>query len=129
MEMVTLLRPLSDPYPLVVNSSEVDLRQEMTNTIHGSYPEIAKGQKLLIRKMRKDAYGHKIACQCVDKVSGMPDLDDFCPVCYGEGYLWDEDFGFAYSRVILGGSTAGTVDKDFLDPGTQRVPSVVFYFE
>ena len=82
------------PKPLYPSSgaTEPDLRQELKNTFKGHYPEVSKAQEALFRKMRSDANGNLIKCPCVDSVTDEPDIDVFCPVCHGEGYLWDESY-------------------------------------
>jgi len=78
-------------YPLS-GSTEPDMRREMNNTLDGGYPELAKGQSALFRKMRRTASGTLQKCPCVDSVTDEPDIDTFCPVCHGEGNLWDETY-------------------------------------
>jgi len=82
------------PKPLYPSSgsTEPDLRKELKNTFKGHYPEVSKAQKALFRKMRRDASGNLIKCSCVDPVTDEPDRDFFCPICHGEGYLWDETY-------------------------------------
>jgi hypothetical protein len=107
--------------------TEPDMRKEMRNTIHGSYPEIAKGTYGLHRKMRKDSQGQLEKCPCVDPVTKEPDKDNFCPICYGEGYLWDENFiRFYWVRFV--GDSIVPIDKQ-TKPGTMDVPSNTFYLE
>tara|TARA_Y100000310_G_scaffold334500_1_gene414434 strand:+ start:302 stop:829 length:528 start_codon:yes stop_codon:yes gene_type:complete len=73
-------------------STEPDIRKEFKNTMDGGYPEISKAQKALFRKMRRNASNELTKCPCVDSVTDEPDIDIFCPVCHGEGYLWDESY-------------------------------------
>ena len=87
-----------------VSRSEVDLRGEMANTLDGSFPEIAKGRYGMLRRMRRDSNDEKIACDCVHPVTREPDQDTFCPICHGEGWLWDETLLVFYSRVLLSDS-------------------------
>ena len=81
-------------------STEPDMRKELKNTLEGHYPEVAKNQKVLLRKMRKDTNDQLISCPCVDAVTDEPDRDIFCSVCHGEGYVWDETYIDCY-KIIL----------------------------
>ena len=80
-------------------STEPDMRQEFKNTLDGHYPEVSKSQISLFRKMRRDSKGKLIKCPCVDAVTDEPDIDVFCPVCHGEGNLWDESYLDTYKVV------------------------------
>lgn len=88
-------RPL---YP-ASGSTEPDMRKEFKNTLDGHYPEVSKAQESLFRKMRRDASGKLIKCACVDSVTDEPDIDTFCPTCYGEGNLWDESYLDIYKVI------------------------------
>jgi len=81
-------------------STEPDMRMELKNTLDGHYPEVSKSQKVLFRKMRKNSSDKLIDCPCVDEVTDEPDRDLFCPICHGEGYVWDEVYIDCY-KVIL----------------------------
>ena len=77
-------RPL---YP-ASGSTEPDMRKEFQNTLDGHYPEVSKAQRSLFRKMRRDTSGKLIKCACVDSVTDEPDMDTFCPTCYGDCLLY-----------------------------------------
>ncbi len=87
----------SNPYDLYTpssGSSELSMRDEMNFTVYGGhYPEIAKGTKGLLRHTQLDTNKDApIPCQCVDPVTKEHDRDTWCPICFGEGYLWKEKF-------------------------------------
>lgn len=110
----------------VTNGTEPNMRQEMINTLDGFSPEIAKSQPGLLRKMRRDSAGKPIPCECVDTVTKEPDKDRFCPVCFGEGYKWDETQVKLY-RTVQGADSSNTT-LDVLTPaGLINIPLVVFY--
>ena len=116
-----------NPYKSIT-STEPDLRQEMTNTLHGSFPEIAKGRLFLFRKMRKDANGNFIPCACVDPLTHEPDVDTHCSFCFGERYVWDEILVTGYKQVIR--SSVGLATKETLHgPGNSNIEYVSFFFE
>jgi hypothetical protein len=107
-------------------STEPDMRKELKNTMEGHYPEIAKGQKALLRKMRINSSGDYIGCPCVDKVTKEPDKDVFCPVCHGEGKLWDESYINVY-KVLLK-SDVGNVYREVLSaPGLNSASMAKFF--
>jgi hypothetical protein len=102
------------------------MRQEFINTIEGLSPEVAKGQPGLLRKMRRNTDGSLIPCSCVHDITNEPDKDRFCPICFGEGYLWDEN-DIQFYRVYKE-SDASNIDKNNLrKPGLINQPFVVFY--
>lgn len=113
-------------YGSSTSGTEPDMRQEFINTIEGLSPEVAKGQPGLLRKMRRNTDGSLIPCGCVHDITNEPDKDRFCPICFGEGYLWDED-DIQFYRVYKE-SDASNVDKNNLrKPGLINQPFVVFY--
>jgi hypothetical protein len=106
--------------------AEVNLRQELINFLDGSFPEISKKQKALLRKMRRDSNGDKVSCACTDATTGEPDKDTFCPYCLNEGFYWDEEWIDIYKIVIR--SDVGNAMRDDLLPNTdQNIPVVVFF--
>ena len=107
-------------------STEPDLRKELGNTLDGHYPEVAKARQALLRKMRLDANGKLTKCGCVDSVTKEPDKDFFCPICHGEGYLWDETYIKVY-KVLLK-SDVGNVYREVMKaPGLQNSSMSVFF--
>lgn len=119
-----MARPF-DPYAKL--RTEPDMRQEFFNTMDGKFPEIEKKQKIVHRKMRTDSSGALIKCSCVDILTKEPDKDVFCPICLGEGYLWDESILDGYKVVIR--SSVGLSSKENLHgPGLSNLAYVSFYF-
>lgn len=110
--------------PYTTRRTEPDMRQELENTLDGVYPEVAKKQRAVLRKMRRPLEDN--VCPCVDAVTKEPDKDHFCPICHGEGYLWDEEFMDIYKVVIK--SDVGNALLDSLQsPGNIGPPLVTFY--
>ena len=112
-------------YPAKKSKSEIDLRQELINTINGNYPEIAKGRDGLLRTMQRDKLGKLVKCVCVDRVTNEPDKDAFCGICYGEGFLWTET-ALRFYKVILS-DQKDFIEEEFRTPGTDKLPLVAFY--
>jgi hypothetical protein len=111
---------------LYSQGTEPNIRAELRKTFDGVSPETPKAQWFILRKMRRDTNGEMIECDCVDKVTHEPDLDHFCPICHGEGNLWDEIFFETYKVVKQ--SDVGLGSKEVLiAPGIVNVESVVFY--
>lgn len=111
-------------YPI---RTEVDLRQEMENTLDGTFPEIAKKQKMVLRKMRRDSNGNLIKCACVDEVTREPDKDSFCVLCYGSGYYWDETYLYAYRSSSVESTATQALAEKLRETGLHNIPLVVFY--
>jgi len=106
--------------------SEPDMRQEFINTLDGSFPEEAKAQSGLIRAMRRDSDGALIPCGCVDNITNEPDKDRFCPICFGEGNMWDETEITLY-RTLEDSDVDNATRHTLKEPGLINVPLVVFY--
>lgn len=107
-------------------TTEIDLRKEFNNTIYGNNPEIAKGQPGLLRKFRLDSNSNLISCSCVSSVTKEPDRETRCPICLGEGNIWDEES----IEFYVGKSVAGdaSVYQDRLKiPGLMNTELVIFY--
>lgn len=104
------------------SQTEIDMRQEMTNTLDGKYPEVKKKHTAILRKLRRPL----VQCSCVDPNTHEPDKDTFCAFCWGEGYIWDEIYIDVYKVVIK--SDVGNADKEVLhSPGLINEPLVIFY--
>lgn len=69
---------------------EIDMRQEIYNTLHGAADEIKKGRVGLIRIMRRNSNNEPLRCPCRDKQTDDPSRDSYCAHCLGMGYYWDE---------------------------------------
>ena len=95
--------------------------------MNGVFPEIAKKQRFVFRKMRLED-GNLVRCPCVDPLTEEPDKDTFCPVCLGEAYLWDESSVDGYKVVIR--HPVGLSSKETLiQPGNVNLAYVSFYFQ
>lgn len=106
--------------------TEPDMRQEVIDWFDGKDPQIPKAQVGLHRKMRRTSAGVLIPCTCVDRITKEPDKDRFCPICWGEGFLWDEEEIQFY--ISVKDTAAKNALKDKLrEPGLINVPLVVFY--
>jgi hypothetical protein len=78
--------------------------------------------------MRTDDAGDLVICPCVDEKTGEPDKDTICPYCWGEGYLWDEEWITYYKMLVS--SHEGLVRKNqYYKPGVSNIPFVFFYLE
>lgn len=108
-------------------STEPNMRQEMINTLEGSFPEIAKGRYFILRRMRRDDNGDMIDCDCLDPVTNEPDKSKFCPICFGLGKLFDEEYILAY-RKLLDTSFSSIRRHNIFEPGNIDAPFVAFYF-
>lgn len=118
-----------NPYGVgATTGAEPDLRQEMTNTIQGDYPEIAKGQTGILRRMRRDDSNNTIPCDCIDDLTKEPDKSSFCPECYGLGALFDEEYVTFY-KVLQDQTFSSPRKQQFQSPGVLDDPFIVFYFE
>jgi len=118
----------SELWPLTTSGSEIDLRQAFYNRLYGSATEVAKGRVGLLRRMRLDKDSKRVVCSCVDEKTGEPDKDTYCPYCWGEGYLWDEEW-ITYYKVLVS-SHEGLVRKNQAHKaGVSNTPFVFFYLE
>lgn len=110
-----------------LTGTEPNMRQEFINTMDGAFPEVAKKQTFVFRKMRIDSDGKLDQCPCVDATTVEPDKDAYCPICLGEGLLWDESLVTGYV-VTLGSSVGGALKETLADPGNINLRNVSFYF-
>lgn len=106
--------------------TEPDLRYEMESILEGFFPEISKAQVFVLRKMRRDAYGKLIKCTCVSPLTHEPDIDTYCPICQGEGFLWDESLIEGY-RQVLSSTTGFSSSERQLKSGIVNVTMIHFY--
>jgi hypothetical protein len=115
-------------WPASSSGKEIDLREEFYEFLYGSNTEIAKGRPGILRRMRTDDDGDLVICPCVDEKTGEPDKDTICPYCWGEGYLWDEEWITYYKMLVS--SHEGLVRKNQpYKPGMSNIPFVFFYLE
>ena len=110
------------------SGTEPDMRQEFIDTMDGSYPEIAKAQPGVLRRMRRDEDDHLVSCECVDEITQEPDKDRFCPVCFGEGNKWDEE-EIEFYRTVESSDTQNIRRDRLTDAGLLNHPLVVFYIK
>lgn len=108
--------------------TESSLRDEFIDTLNGTLKEISKKQIGLLRKMRRNDSNNLIRCNCRDQVSGEPDKDTPCPLCLGEGYLFDEEYVYFYQWEPGYDSTLAQKEK-ITSPGLLNVPFRLFYLE
>ena len=78
--------------------SELDLRTELEGFLGGDDGEIAKQKTLILRKFRRDEQDELVPCTCVNSLTKEADGELECPFCLGEGFYFDEQWLFAYSR-------------------------------
>lgn len=105
-------------------SKGISLREEMDLLLYGSDTEPRQSFPVLIRRMRRNADGLRIACECKDTFSG--DGNPSCPYCYGESFLWDEQWQLARSEFL--GSDRGHGNRyRILPPGEVRVDYKIFF--
>lgn len=108
--------------------TEPDMRQEFTNFLDGSFPEVAKKQVAILRKMRRDSDGNPIQCACVNSTTNEPDKDTWCPYCSNEGFYWDESFIEVY-KIVLHSDVGNALNEDVVEPTLMNIPSSVFYLK
>lgn len=77
-------------YPTVRH--EIDLRDEFKRLLIGDAWEIGKEQLYIYRRMRRDGNDQLVPCACKSETTDEGDRNYFCPYCFGEGFLWDEDW-------------------------------------
>src|SRR3990167_4262270 len=70
--------------------------------------------------------GYLIGCDCIDKVTSEPDIDYFCPICQGEGFIWEEIFIDVY-KVTLHSDVGQAVQDTLIKSGLTNIPLVIFY--
>jgi hypothetical protein len=128
------------------------MRQELDAMFDGIYPEIPKAQTHILRKMRrqsttplatdelrkkyrgikqvKDFFvpgeGYLIPCDCVDSITREPDVDHFCPICFGEGWIWDEYEVDTY-RINLKSDVGKSLKESLIAAGLTNIPLMIFY--
>jgi len=115
-------------YGSSTSGTEPNMRQELINTIDGLNPEVAKGQPGVLRKMRRDENNALIPCGCVHPITNEPDKDRFCPICFGEGYLWDE-VSIEFYKMYEGSDTLNVLKDQLKKPGLINQPFVIFYLK
>jgi hypothetical protein len=107
------------------SSSEIDLRAEMDCILFGTATSPRKGWPIIIRHMRRNANGFRIACNCLDSMTGHCEPD--CSYCSGEGYLWDEAWYIGRSEHTKSNSALA---KAYMKPppGEVRADQKMFFF-
>lgn len=108
--------------------TEADLRTEMIHTLDGYFPETEKGRYFLLRRIQLDSDGEKVACSCRDEGTGEPDRDNWCAICYGTGWLFNETYVKAYMTLVGAPDRSLVFSNTSLPPGLMDAPGYVFYF-
>lgn len=107
------------------SSGEIDLREELDELFFGYESGIRHGYVVVIRNLRRDSTGKPVPCSCLQPITREADPD--CSYCYGERYLFDENWAWTYSMYT--GSEGGLANKViYLPPGSVRVDYKLFFF-
>lgn len=116
----------NDFYLYTSGSTEIDIRKEFLHTMYGHGPEIPKSQQGLLRTFRRSSSLDLIPCSCIDAVTGEPDRETRCPICLGEGNLWDETtIDFYHMSASVQSSLA--LQDNLKAPGIMNTKTEVFY--
>lgn len=70
--------------------------------------------------------GYLQFCPCIDSNTGEPDVDSFCPICHGEGYIWEESF-IDSRKVVLQSDVGKSTRETLIQSGLTNIPLVIFY--
>jgi hypothetical protein len=104
------------------------MRQELINTLRGSYPEVAKGHYGILRRVQRDEDNLPVRCPCRSTTSKESDKTYFCPICFTTGFLFVEEYILFYHA--LGETTfADTQRRHITSAGISQATFDVFYFE
>jgi hypothetical protein len=117
-----------DLYTSATTGSEIDLRDEFHKFLYGGGREIAKGQRGILRKMNRDTDGKLVSCPCVSELTGESDRDSPCPYCFGEGFLWVEQW-VVYYKEVVGRRERKAKNWSMEIPGNINVQMAYFYLE
>jgi len=116
--------------PYAADIGGISLRDELDSLLNGLNGEIAKGQTIILRRMRRNDDGSLVTCPvCVDSVTLEPDRDyPTCPYCLGTGRLWDEETFIGY-RVMTTAPTSSSAKSSLVkaEIGEVYLPSVRFF--
>ncbi len=111
-----------------VSSGEVDLREEYDDFVYGPSRDLSDGHGkiCLHRRAVRDASGKVQYCTCKIASPGSH-ADPDCNHCYGEGFLYEEEYAIGYWQYS--GPSGGQSRKlQRLNPGLVRTDLMVFYF-
>ena len=107
-------------------SGELSLRKEFNSFLMGGNGDTPHRKKVLLRVFRLDSDNKKISCSCLSSISKEPSYT--CNFCLGEGYFWDEEWIWCYSRFLGADSGQGNRKRN-LPSGIIRVDYKIFYFK
>lgn len=110
------------------SGGEISMRDELVNTLEGTFPETAKRQQGLVRTMLRDSSNQLVRCACTNSVTHEGDKDHYCPYCLGEGTLWREEYIYFY-RWEPGYDTSQALSDSNIIPGNINVPLRTFYID
>jgi len=119
---------VSNPWPVRSSRGELDLRSEFHDFLFGSGLETAKGRLFILRRPRHDTEGKLIKCPCVDPITQESDQDTPCRYCWGEGFLWDEQWITMYKMLIYPRVGASRKTEPLV-AGISYSPMAYFYCE
>ena len=119
-----------NPYPNSVGL-ELDLRQELNQTLTGGSLEVPKGQILVLRIMRRangvtwtpTLESELQKCDCTTDTNEEFDKTYPCEKCKGEGYLNDDVFAAGYSEEQF-----STIDVENRRPYSKATISMTFFY-
>jgi len=105
----------------IAQSTEIDLRKEMTKLIH----EEKRGTWIIYRRVKmENGIPKKCICRTNNR-SGEPDKDIACKFCGGLGYYYTDILGKTY----INHSQAYAIYEKFKQEGTSKVDYRTMYME
>lgn len=109
---------------------DISIRHEISDTLRGNQFQFPRGRWGILRRLRKDENEQMIDCsQCKKRGSHAPSTNTLCDVCFGEGYMWDEEWVIFYkwSGALKDGNRHGY--KDYNESGYVENKTGVAYLE
>lgn len=101
-----------------------NMRELLADILFGSGSNPPEGHPIILRKMRRDSAGALIQCQFSTSPRTKQEVHTSnCPVCAGEGLIWDEYWVTTYSRH----NGIGTEVWGFV--GDVNKENYIYYFE
>lgn len=107
----------------------IDLRSEFRRILDGHLLEPSKAVYGLLRSMNVDSSGNLIVCPCVNKNTGEPDRDYYCPICMAEKYIWTESLVKFYRVSITASDHGNSTFNKVKEYGQTAISDHLFYFQ
>lgn len=107
---------------------DISVRDEVTSILEGTSTEFSRGRWFIFRRLLRDTGDKPIDCaKCKKRGYHTPIVNEVCDVCFGVGYLWEEQWVLGYKWSGMARASGRADFKKHVDAGFYEYNNNVIY--